>query len=49
MSGALATNFFLEGHATAHRDALRARAAAEGRTLSVENPESKRVQQAQKS
>ncbi|KAK5047313.1 hypothetical protein LTR84_006835 [Exophiala bonariae] len=45
MSGALATNYFLEGYATQHRDAMRARAAAEGRTLSVENPESKRIQQ----
>lgn len=40
-----ATNYFLQDYATQHREAIRAQAAAEGRTLSVENPECKRLQQ----
>jgi len=47
MSGGLVTNLFLEDYASQHRDALRAKAAAEGRTLSVENPEAKRFQKQQ--
>lgn len=38
MSGGQYTNFFLESYSKAHRDAIRAEAAAEGRTLSVKNP-----------
>ncbi|KIV90162.1 hypothetical protein PV10_07496 [Exophiala mesophila] len=38
MSGAQYTNLFLEGYSKAHRDAIRAEATAQGRTLSVKNP-----------
>lgn len=38
MSGGQITNLFLESYSNAHRDAIRAEAAAQGRTLSVKNP-----------
>lgn len=38
MSGAQITNLFLQDYSQAHREAIRAQAAAEGRTLSVKNP-----------